>query len=75
MYYVCLYVKCDYDGCRRVTKGGLFPKNTKIVGYARSDLSIEKLKEKCAPYLKVLTVIVYGEYFHRYSILPPSLPT
>ena len=38
---------------RRVAKGGLFPKNTKIVGYARSDLTIEKLKEKCAPFLKV----------------------
>ena len=39
---------------RRVAKGGLFPKNTKIVGYARSDLTIEKLKEKCTPFLKVL---------------------
>ncbi|CAI8031639.1 Glucose-6-phosphate 1-dehydrogenase [Geodia barretti] len=41
-----------YPTLWRVAKGGLFPKNTKIVGYARSDLTIEKLKEKCAPFLK-----------------------
>jgi glucose-6-phosphate 1-dehydrogenase len=41
-----------YPTLWRVAKGGLFPKNTKLVGYARSDLTIEKLKEKCAPYLK-----------------------
>lgn len=30
----------------------LYPPNTKIVGYARSKLTIEQIKEKCKPFLK-----------------------
>ena len=53
---VCFKVLVIFTSFRRVAKGGLFPKNTTIIGYARSDLSIEKLKEKCAPFLKVCVI-------------------
>ena len=54
--YVHLYVW----GClhpllyhRKVARGGLFPANTRIVGYARSDLTVAQLQEKSRPFLKV----------------------
>ena len=31
----------------------LLPKKVLIIGYARSDLTIEKIKASCAPYTKV----------------------
>jgi len=34
-------------------KDDLFPKGTRIVGYARSALTVEQLKERCKPFLKV----------------------
>ena len=36
-----------------VFRGGLFPEGTKIVGYARSALTVDQLKEKCRQYMKV----------------------
>ena len=41
--------------CRMLFKDGLFPKGTRIVGYARSALAVEQLKERCKPFLKVWT--------------------
>ena len=34
-------------------RDNLFPPNTKIVGYARSQISVEVIREKSAPWLKV----------------------
>jgi len=31
----------------------LIPKGTKIVGYARSELTVDKLRSKAEPYMKV----------------------
>ena len=38
---------------RMLFQGGLFPSGTRIVGYARSTLTIDQLKERCKQYLKV----------------------
>ena len=38
---------------RMLFKNGLFPNGTRIVGYARSTLTIDQLKERCKQYLKV----------------------
>lgn len=40
--------------CRNIFKNSRFPTGTKIVGYARSALTVDNLKEKCKPYLKVV---------------------
>ncbi|CAH3195777.1 unnamed protein product, partial [Porites evermanni] len=34
-------------------KDDLIPKGTKIIGYARSDLTVEKLRAKTEPFMKV----------------------
>ena len=47
----CLFVRTFF--CRTIFKNNRFPSNTKIVGYARSALTIDNLKEKCKPFLKV----------------------
>ncbi len=39
--------------CRTIFKNDRFPVGTKIVGYARSALTVDNIKEKCKPYLKV----------------------
>ena len=49
LHYTCCLFSC---GARKVAKGGLFPRNTRIVGYARSDLTVQNLKDKCQPFLK-----------------------
>ena len=36
-------------------KERLLPKQTRIVGYARSKLSVEEIRGKCKPWLKVST--------------------
>ena len=36
-------------------KERLMPKQTRIVGYARSKISVEGIREKCKPWLKVST--------------------
>ena len=41
--------------CRALFRDELYPPNTRIVGYARSKLTIDQIKEKCKPYLKVQT--------------------
>lgn len=38
---------------RRLYRDNLFPPGTKIVGYARSSLTIDNIKEKSQQYLKV----------------------
>ena len=39
---------------RYLYKDELMPKCTKIVGYARSDLTVDKLRAKTEPFMKVL---------------------
>ncbi|KAK7069767.1 glucose-6-phosphate 1-dehydrogenase [Halocaridina rubra] len=48
-------------------KDNLLPMNLVIVGYARSDLSVTKIKEKCAPFVKV-TDAEQDAYEHFWSI-------
>lgn len=38
---------------RYLYKDELIPKNTKIIGYARSDLTVDKLRAKVEPFMKV----------------------
>ena len=38
---------------RALFRDELYPPNTRIVGYARSKLTIDQIKEKCKPFLKV----------------------
>lgn len=38
---------------RYLYKDDLIPKNTKIIGYARSDLTVDKLRAKIEPFMKV----------------------
>lgn len=38
---------------RYLYKDDLIPKNTKIIGYARSDLTVDKLRAKVEPFMKV----------------------
>ncbi|CAG7659196.1 unnamed protein product, partial [Allacma fusca] len=33
-------------------RDGLLPANTTFVGYARSKMTVEQLREKCQPYMK-----------------------
>ncbi len=35
-------------------ESGLLPKNTRFVGYARSKLTVDDIKAKCKPYMKVI---------------------
>ncbi|XP_067928211.1 glucose-6-phosphate 1-dehydrogenase-like [Watersipora subatra] len=42
-----------YPTLWRLYIDGLLPENTQFVGYARSKLTVEDLKSKCSPYLKV----------------------
>lgn len=46
---ICLF----FVICRNIFKNDRFPPETKIVGYARSALTVDALKEKCKPYMKV----------------------
>ena len=39
--------------CRTIYKNNRFPPGTKIVGYARSALTIDNVREKCKQYMKV----------------------
>lgn len=52
---VCVCDACDVitAQCRTIFKNERFPAGTKIVGYARSALTVDNLKEKCKPFLKV----------------------
>ena len=52
-------------------KERLMPKQTRIVGYARSKISVEGIREKCKPWLKVsyfeinmLVVVLYRRSSH-----------
>lgn len=38
---------------RHLYKDELIPKNTQIIGYARSDLTVDKLRAKVEPFMKV----------------------
>ena len=40
-------------------KERLMPKQTRIVGYARSKISVEGIREKCKPWLKVSKVDIF----------------
>jgi len=53
--------------CRQLYKKDLFPANTKIVGYARSALSIAQLKERVKPFLKVHASGLYICITHSYN--------
>ena len=39
--------------CRYLYKDDLIPKGTKFIGYARSDLTVAKLRAKTEPFMKV----------------------
>jgi len=54
--------------CRQLYKKDLFPANTKIVGYARSALSIAQLKERVKPFLKVLASGYMHNSFIQWSL-------
>ena len=41
-----------YDD-RLIYRQGLFPPNTRIVGYARSPLTVDDIRKKAEPFLKV----------------------
>lgn len=43
---------------RYLYKDELIPKNTKIIGYARSDLTVDKLRAKVEPFMKVSVNII-----------------
>lgn len=42
-----------------VFKENLFPKGTRIVGYARSKLTVEDIRQKCQPWIKVSDILGY----------------
>jgi len=42
-----------YPTLWRLFVDDLLPKNTRFVGYARSKLTVEDIKEKCTPFMKV----------------------
>ena len=42
---------------RYLYRDDLMPKNTKIIGYARSDLTVDKLRAKIEPFMKVSVMI------------------
>ena len=48
-FICCVHVRV----IRNIYKNDRFPAGTKVVGYARSALTVDNLKEKCKPYLKV----------------------
>jgi glucose-6-phosphate 1-dehydrogenase len=41
-------------------KENLLPADTTIIGYARSNLSVQNIREKCSPYLKVCNNIQHN---------------
>ena len=44
-----------------IFKEGLLPANTRFVGYARSKITVEQIREKCKPWFKVcIFVLVFG---------------
>lgn len=42
-----------------IYKENLFPDNTKIVGYSRSKITVEDIKQRASPFLKVKVVPSY----------------
>ena len=50
---MCVMITRRIFPFRNLYKNDLFPKGTKIVGYARSDLTVAQLKERVMPFLKV----------------------
>ena len=42
-----------YLNCRLLYKQNLFPKNTRIVGYARSAITVPDVRLKAEPFMKV----------------------
>ena len=46
-------LKICFPLTRYLYKDELIPKNTKIIGYARSDLTVDKLRAKVEPFMKV----------------------
>lgn len=50
-------------------KDELIPKGTKIVGYARSELTVDKLRSKAEPYMKVrVDAAVCQKYLESISL-------
>ena len=39
---------------RNIYKSGVLPVGAKFLGYARSDLTVANIREKCKPFIKVL---------------------
>ena len=49
---------------RWLFKDGLMPENTRIVGYARSKLTVDDIRKKAEPFMKVghYCSLAYGTY-------------
>lgn len=61
IFYVTYYLYLQGDLAKKKTypalwwlfRDGLLPSNTKIFGYARSDLSVSDIRERCHQYMNV----------------------
>lgn len=52
-----------YPTLWRLYRDSLLPDHTVIVGYARSQLTVEQMKEKCRPYMKVQDEECYQQFW------------
>ena len=50
----------NFINFRNLFKDELLPKDTHIIGYARSQLTVPDLEKKWGPHIKVCTILVVG---------------